>query len=361
MTQLEQRPLGDVVAEVYNLLGPRMVTRARSLLQMHGIPESRLSAEDVVQDAIVVVLSKKESGHPILRVDRYLYGIISNQVSDEVKRRGYADPVDTTTHSAGRPRVLWVSEVEEADDVADRLDTHSVLRAMSPQQRRLILLAKGVGYSHAELARLTDLHRGSISRHIARASQVLATALGTTTAVVITAITFVVGYVLVSKQPSTVGGPPPVDAWERSFLPVLLVAFVGIPAVLFGLILAARWLLNRVRTNGLRRAQVLRAITDAQEEVQAKVGQSFPSPGDYADHLGIPRRWISRSTLYRGRWSFEGKEVKRTVPLHLYLPKRGPLGELHVSGIALYKHWVNLPVVQRAERHAHDGNATEVV
>ncbi|MFE1230237.1 RNA polymerase sigma factor [Streptomyces sp. NPDC058745] len=353
MPQPEQRPLGDVVAEVYKKLGPRLVARAGALLQRHGIPNCRLSAEDVVQDAIVVVLSKQESENPIHQVDRYLYGVISKQVIDEVKRRGFADPVDTATDPAGRHRVLWISEVEEADDVADRLDTQKVLRQMSPQQRRLILLAKGAGYSHAELARLTDLHRGSISRHIARASQVLTTALGTTVAAVIAVITFVVGYVLVDKQPSTVGGPPPPAAWDRWIWLEPLVVFVGILAAVVGLGLAGRWLLNRVRTNGLRRAQVLRAMVDAQAEVQAKVGRSFPSPGEYAEHLGIPQRWISRSTLYRGRWSFEGEEVKRTVPLHLYLPKRGLLEGAHVSGIALYKHWVNLPEVQRMQHHVH--------
>ncbi|MGW6414866.1 RNA polymerase sigma factor [Streptomyces sp. NPDC055055] len=353
MTQLEQRPLGDVVVEVYKALGPRLVARARSLLQRHGIPESRLSAEDVVQDAIVVVLSKEESRTPIHRLDRYLYGVISHQINDEVKRRGYADPVDTATSPAGRPRVLWVSDVEEADDVADRLDAQSALREMSPQQRRLILLAKGAGYSHAELARLTDLHRGSISRHIARASQVLAAALGSTVAAIVTVITLSVGYVLLNRRPSAVGGPPPVMAWDREFATGLLLAFVVLPVILLGLLLAARWLLNRVRTNGLRRAQVLRAMVDAQEEVQAKVGRSFPSPGEYAEHLGIPRRWIRWSTLYRGRWSFEDDEVQRTVPLHLYLPKGGLHPGGHISGIALYKHWVNWPVVQRMEPHDH--------
>ncbi|NXY96618.1 sigma-70 family RNA polymerase sigma factor [Streptomyces sp. BR123] len=132
---------------MYKARGRGLVHFARGLLKAEGIPDSRVSAEDIVQDAIVITLVNSQK-YPVSNPGSYASRVIVNLVRDEARRKGVADPLhDPRGPAAEHRKVLWVSQVEE--DVDGRLDAEKVLREMSPQQRRLILLAKGVGFSHS--------------------------------------------------------------------------------------------------------------------------------------------------------------------------------------------------------------------
>ncbi|MFF4557914.1 RNA polymerase sigma factor [Streptomyces sp. NPDC001422] len=320
MTEPELRPSGESVAEFYEALGPRLVARARRLLKRNNIPESRLTAEDVVQDALVVVLSKQGRRNEIRQLDRYLYGIITNRINDEVRRLGVSDPIDPTASHVGKQKVLWVSEVEDADDVTDRLDAHRVLKEMAPQQRRLILLAKGVGYSHAELAELTGLHRGTVARHISRATQTLTSALGSAIAAL--------AAIFVSSAISGRG----VDQWLPSSAPSGSWSWwwawgepVARLLTLIFMVFVTRWAVVSARRVKLRRAHVLQAMVDGQAAVvEAAASDSEPSrpPGlnHYAQVLGLPERWVNRGAVYFGRYSFaDGQDPREKLRLPLVM------------------------------------------
>ncbi|WP_327364421.1 RNA polymerase sigma factor [Streptomyces sp. NBC_01296] len=197
---------------MYERKGRVLVRHARRCLKEAGIPASRVGAEDIVQNAIMIALVNHDK-KPIEDLGAYVYKVIANQVRDEARRRGVADPIDSTEPGTADARVLWVSQVD--DDVASRLDAEKALGKMSPQQRRLILLSKGVGYSHEELAQATGLHRGTIGRHIARATRALTTALGT---MLVAGFFFVATYVPTFTFPAPgPAGPPPEDYLTEIF------------------------------------------------------------------------------------------------------------------------------------------------
>jgi RNA polymerase sigma factor (sigma-70 family) len=277
----------DQVAATYGDQSHALLACARYELLKAGIPASRMTADDLVQEAVVVALTNQEKA-PIRSLGGYLRAVIRHRARDEARRRGVADPVDTT---AIEPRgVLWVSAVE--DDVAARLDVEKALRGMSPQQRRLILLAKGAGYTQQELADFTKLNRGTVSRHIARATQVLAA----TMAAAFVAMTMLFGLGRFVAIP-VASQPGPYEFGSPLFMPWLLVGATGIGAY------GAHRLLKWRRETALRRTDVLQALIDVRHVVTSgsESSGSFPPATIYAAKLGIPVRWINEKTLRKGK------------------------------------------------------------
>ncbi|MFD3998951.1 restriction endonuclease [Streptomyces sp. NPDC058583] len=170
MPESDEVPFHERVVRVYRDKGKALVRLARCRLADEGLPVSRTDAEDIVQDALVIVLTYG----PAKEIDNiygYLCAVVRNRVRDAGRRRG-VDPIDTTDRAAEGNKPLWVSDVEE--DIGGRLDVEHALHQMSPQQRRLILFSKAVGYTHAELATITGLHKGTVATHIRRATALLA-------------------------------------------------------------------------------------------------------------------------------------------------------------------------------------------
>ncbi|MFJ9683958.1 RNA polymerase sigma factor [Streptomyces sp. NPDC101194] len=166
----------DVVSAMYLEKKPELLGHARRCLAKESIPESRLSAEDVVQDAFVVTLANHEKT-PIRNLAGYAYKVISGRVRDESRRVGVARPFDPM-------QFIRVSEVV-SEDVDGRLDVMNGLASLSPQQRRLVMLAKGYGFTHAQLAEMTGLGRGTVASHVARATRTLASLLAAVSATIV--------------------------------------------------------------------------------------------------------------------------------------------------------------------------------
>ncbi|MBX9420831.1 restriction endonuclease [Streptomyces lateritius] len=170
MSESDEVPFHERVVRVYRDKGKALVRLARRQLAAEGLPVSRTDAEDIVQDALVIVLTYG----PAKEIDNmygYLCAVVRNRVRDAGRRRG-VDSIDLTDRAAEGNKPLWVSDVEE--DIGGRLDVEGALHKMSPQQRRLILFSKAVGYTHAELATITGLHKGTVATHIRRATALLA-------------------------------------------------------------------------------------------------------------------------------------------------------------------------------------------
>ncbi|MFD7966719.1 sigma-70 family RNA polymerase sigma factor [Streptomyces zaomyceticus] len=163
MPESDEVPFHERVAQVHRDKGKALVRLARCQLAAEGLPVSRTDAEDIVQDALVIVLTYGTTKE-IDNIYGYLCAVVRNQVRDAGRRRG----VDTTDRAAEGNKPLWFSDVEE--DIDGRLDVEHALHQMPPQQRRLILFSKAVGYTHAELATITGLHKGTVATHIRRAT-----------------------------------------------------------------------------------------------------------------------------------------------------------------------------------------------
>ncbi|MFJ6438408.1 RNA polymerase sigma factor [Streptomyces sp. NPDC091416] len=306
----DERTFADELTKVSREKGVALVAYARGRLHDARIPASRASAEDMVQDAIAIALAN-QAKEPINNLEGYLRTVIKNRVRDEKRRRRVADPIDVAEAEA--KRVLWVSDIEDVDG---RLDAEKALHGMSCQQRRLILLAKGVGYSHQELADLTNLNRGTISRHIARATQVLTSALGAT------AVAAVLWATLITAELSPPASPPGGPSYWKKIDP-LTPALAA--AALFAALCASGWMVNRIRSTALRRTQVLRGMLQVVDELrQAPGAAAVPPARVYAQRLGIPVGWIDEKTLIRGRlkdWSKQPipRSTTPVVPLPVIL------------------------------------------
>ncbi|MEV7526120.1 sigma-70 family RNA polymerase sigma factor [Streptomyces sp. NPDC091371] len=329
MPEPDRGSFEDDVVAMYEKNGRVLVRHARRCLKEAGIPASRVGAEDIVQNAIVIALVNQDK-KPIEDLGAYVYRVIANQVRDEARRRGVADPIDSTEPGTAGGKVLWVSQVE--DDVAGRLDVEKALREMSPQQRRLILLSKGVGYSHEELAQATRLHRGTIGRHIARATQALTTALGT---MLVAAFFFVAAYVPTLTFPA----PDPAGPSE-DYLTEIFSGAVAALAAIGMLLIKSR--LGKYRGNALalRRDLVLHKLLRMQQQVREDVGKDFPTPADYAACLGIRERWINEAVLRKGRvYVPEGQEGS-VIPLYMLLPLTR-----YVTGVSISENGNNVIIL----------------
>ncbi|MGW1137047.1 RNA polymerase sigma factor [Streptomyces zhihengii] len=299
--------LADRIEATYGEQGDALLACARYELLKAGIPPSRMSPEDLVQEAVVVALTNRERT-AIRNLGAYLRAVIRNRVRDEERRRGVADPLDTA--ESAPVKVLWVSPVE--DDIAGRVDLERALASMSPQQRRLLLLAKGYGYTHRELADFTRLNRGTIATHLARATAVLAAAMAAAFAGLTTL--FGLGRVVaipVASAPGAWGPDGPLFA----------------PWVLTGTALAGicglnEWL-RRTRRTALRRTDVLRGMIAVKHLVHP--ASSRAEAKHYARELGIPPGWIDEKTLRKGRLPAPRSidEANDGFHLPLFLPSSG--------------------------------------
>ncbi|MFE1960255.1 RNA polymerase sigma factor [Streptomyces sp. NPDC059479] len=197
----QKTPEGEISA-VYREKRTDLLRHARRCLARAGLPESRLDADDLFHEAVVVTMAN-HAEKPIGNLAGYMYTVIANKVRDERRRVGTAEPVDMTLYSLDQASFVHISAVEEItpEDVADRVDLGNALRELPEQQRRMVTMAKALGYSQAEIAEVTRLHPGTVAQHVRRATRTLAVFMKAT----------VSGAVLALLAFLTSGGA----AWER--------------------------------------------------------------------------------------------------------------------------------------------------
>lgn len=291
MPDSDEVPFHERVVQVHQDKGKALLRLARRNLAAEGLPASCTDAEDIVQDALVVVLTNGP-GKEIESIYSYLCAVVRNRVKD-VSRRKSASPLDTTHQAAEGHKALWVSDVE--DDIDARLDAEHTLQKMSPQQRRLILLSKGMGYTQAELSQITGLHRGSIATHIRRATAAFAAAV----AVAVTVFT-IWGQEITARlhwiDTASDGRLRDILAPSSPTFAIGLASVSGAFAFWYRQYQRDR---DRRGPKIARDTHVLLAMLEVSPELQR--GKSVPTPSDYAARLGIPEAWITLDALRHGR------------------------------------------------------------
>ncbi|MER6314376.1 sigma-70 family RNA polymerase sigma factor [Streptomyces sp. NPDC001581] len=313
----------DLFASLYREKGGILRRHALRCLREEAIPSSRLSAEDVVQDALLIAITNHKQ-EPIANPGGYVYRVIESRVRDESKRKGVADPIDFTPAGAENRGVLWVSAVEE--DIEGRLDAEKILQEMSPQQRRLILLSKGMGLSHTELAQATGLHRGTIAQHITRATKILTAGLGIF--VVVLAFPLLVQYCLRAGKQQIPGRVreflsrllPDLPEWfdPMWILYLAAVVFVLLLIPLRNLYKVWRLHLKQVRISKKHNDKIISELIKSQDLVRVAVGKSIPTVAEYAAHTGLPAGLITADALKSGYVQLEdGDDL---LPLRILMP-----------------------------------------
>ncbi|MFJ8506955.1 RNA polymerase sigma factor [Streptomyces avermitilis] len=137
---------------------------ARQLLGEERLPESVLSAEDVVQAAFMKALRTSDQ---IREPRAYLYAVIRNDVraaSRQNQRRA-----SLTAVSGGQLGSADVHVADFSDLVANRLAVYKALYDLPRQQRTAVWATKALEYTQAETAEAMQRRPGTIARHVVRA------------------------------------------------------------------------------------------------------------------------------------------------------------------------------------------------
>jgi RNA polymerase sigma factor (sigma-70 family) len=137
---------------------------ARRLLAEERLPESVLSAEDVVQTAFAKALRTPEQ---IREPRAYLYAVIRSDVraSSRQNRRRAA----LTAIPVGQARSADMHVADFSDLVANRVAVYKALYDLPRQQRTAVWATKALEYTHAETAEAMKKKPGTVATHVVRA------------------------------------------------------------------------------------------------------------------------------------------------------------------------------------------------
>lgn len=130
--------------------------------------QERSAADDLVQNAAVVALSKHEQFEPGTNLKAWLFTIVRSQFYSSLRstRRRIAT-VDSgdTEHAPG---------IDHADRSSGLIDLSKALRHLNPQYREALMLVGACGFSYEEAAAICGCGLGTIKARVSRARRRLA-------------------------------------------------------------------------------------------------------------------------------------------------------------------------------------------
>lgn len=160
--------LRGLVEERYDL----MVRYAIGQLGNRGVPRSSADPEDIVQNALVSVLSQD---CPITFLRQYTYACMRREVGHAARRyytgRGYG-ALDADVRAENGPAALSLEE-----EVTQRHVINEALAKLPPQQQRAFVLTRELGMTQEQAAQVMETATGTVGVHTHRAIKALRMAL----------------------------------------------------------------------------------------------------------------------------------------------------------------------------------------
>lgn len=147
----------DLLAELVHHRGRELTAYALMLCGNHA------QAQDLVQEALIKVISRARSGTSMESVEAYVRRTIANTYIDGYRRRGVW----------GRIRHLAASPADSdgpADEVADRVDLAIALRQLSPRERAVVVLRFYQDLPISAIAVELGLNQGTVKRYLSNAT-----------------------------------------------------------------------------------------------------------------------------------------------------------------------------------------------
>ncbi|WP_323187288.1 RNA polymerase sigma factor [Streptomyces sp. NBC_00006] len=177
---------GEELGILYGKYGGSLSTIARCELLARGVPESVVSAEDIVQDAFAKALRNPasiENPIPYLRV--VIRTEVANRARQQVERarleaRRTADPL----------RFDPAQSADIAALIANRSAVEQALAGLSLSQRTAVWATKALDCTQGETAALMGRAPGTVATHVSRGMALLRSSL---VAAVVVAIVFMGG------------------------------------------------------------------------------------------------------------------------------------------------------------------------
>lgn len=147
----------DLLAELVHHRGRDLIAYALMLCGNHA------QAQDLVQEALIKVISRARSGTSMESVEAYVRRTIANTYIDGYRRRGVW----------GRIRHLAASPTDSAgpaDEVAERVDLALALRLLSPRERAVVVLRFYQDLPVSAIAIELGLNQGTVKRYLSNAT-----------------------------------------------------------------------------------------------------------------------------------------------------------------------------------------------
>ncbi|THA69975.1 sigma-70 family RNA polymerase sigma factor [Streptomyces sp. A0958] len=295
---------GDVAA-VYRKKRQDLLAHARRCLAGQRVAASRLEADDLLHEAVITTMAN-HARKPIENLAGYMYAVISRRVKDESRRVGFAVPIDTTARAAAQTRFLHISDIEEVtpEGAVDRVDLEHALRQLPGQQKRMVTMAKGLGYSHAEISEITGLHVGTVAQHVRRGTRTLMQLMSATLSGGGFALMMFIcssgafawtkadpgSRSIVEKASEALGAPVP-----DVLAVIALIALLAVAARLF-------YRLGGRSAEQTRARRTLPAVKDARKRLRKELGRE-PTVAEYAFDLGTSMEDVAEALAMRSRFS----------------------------------------------------------
>ncbi|MEU5539426.1 sigma-70 family RNA polymerase sigma factor [Streptomyces sp. NPDC020362] len=278
MTEQQAAPHAEAVAALVVERYGQLVGYARRRLRAFDVPLAWVDAEDVVQNALLSVLTRSKS---IGKLRPYVFTVIKNEAWHATQRyrcgQAYGSRDADVQLEATGPAV-------DPCGTADlRLDLSAALSALPAQQRTAVFCTKVLGLTQAETARAMDKSPGTVATHTSRAVATLKLALGALAVALVGCATQWLRSGTWFVQPAAGGGLETLLA-QGSFIGLAVAGSLAVTAVVMLGVVRLRRLLAPVRDRVWRllRSRFARLL----EEPQGRAGPD-PSPSaasEYSPH-----------------------------------------------------------------------------
>ena len=132
----------------------------------------RVSAEDLVQDTILLALANRRQFRPESNLRAWLTVILRNRFFNEMRRSHRRAEI-------GMDEAGWAEAIEGGQE--ERIvfgEFQRAFRLLPPEQREALVLVGASGFSYPEAAAIAGCPTGTVKSRVSRAREVLQHALG---------------------------------------------------------------------------------------------------------------------------------------------------------------------------------------
>jgi RNA polymerase sigma-70 factor (ECF subfamily) len=143
------------------------------------LTHNEADARDLSQEAFIRVYRSWQSFQPGTSFLSWIYRIVTNLYRDELRRQKgrYQEelPEDNAPQAFGGQRPLAVTPIDEYVDRQLSEPVSKALKALSPDQRQVVILADLEEYSYQEIAEIAGCSIGTVRSRLHRARHQLRT------------------------------------------------------------------------------------------------------------------------------------------------------------------------------------------
>jgi RNA polymerase sigma factor (sigma-70 family) len=130
-----------------------------------------LIAEEIVQEVFISLWTSKEKLSEVGNPDSYIFAIAANKIYDWMKKMANEEKMK---------KHVWKAIGNISNITFETLDLHAsqdlvnkAIEQLSPQQKKIYLLSRQQGLSHAEIARQLNLAEKTVSNHLTEALRLI--------------------------------------------------------------------------------------------------------------------------------------------------------------------------------------------